>query len=437
MIDYAMLLHNDCLAEFSHQRYKDVIDLGHLSDEGIVNYPKGRYTSGDEVEINFWGWVATRDGINWLIPLHSAEGSERVVKDILPLVPTKWDTVSFKNKSFRLITDYTSVSFRREKRMSMRDLVNRLSSIPHSNPKHRKLLLMAVLSQVCSRAYFRFSSPPSTGKDSTIDLFGALVGDCITLENPSIAKLELHAATKRVTGLNEVVGLSRSQWEDVGKFMLASCAFKSKISKRTLSHGVVGNEIDLRGYSISVFYNDIDCYPDKKVLYFDGLAEEGIRDRLPALRLFGGFEYDFNSVERIDVPSFVREHWDEYMNIIYTLLYFRDNFPSCKYSYSFSSVPARWKRSLGVLQCVVSEYSESEAEFLSWMKVIESCIVDYRAMLEYPELLEQARLKKGFEVLEKFIKKENSFSGKITLLLDFLTDKKVKDPSNANLVKPW
>lgn len=437
-MDYAMLMHNDCLAEFNHQQYADVLSTSHLTDDGIVNYPKGRYTTGDEVEINFWGWVAVRDGINWLIPLHDDSGNEQVLSDILPMVPERWDTVSFKNKSYRLIKSFTSVSFKKEKRMSMRTLIDRLAAAPHSNPKHRKLLLMAVLSQVCNRAYFRFSSPPGFGKDNVVDTFGALVGDCITLENPSIAKLELHATTKRVTGLNEVVGLTKSQWEDIGKFMLATCAFKNKISKRTLAHGVVGNEIDLRNYSISVFYNDITDYPDKKVIYFDNLAEGGIRDRLPALRLNGGFTYNFNAIEGVDVSEFVREHWEEYKDLIYTILYFREHFPKCKYDYKFENVSGRWKRSLGVLQCVVSEYSESEAEFKAWMKVIEDAIIDYRAMLEYPKLLEQAKEKKTlYKEREKLIKEQNTFSSKVKVLLDILTDKPAVSPKNTDLVKPW
>lgn len=438
MVDYPLLLHNDSLAEFHNQMFSSVLNLNHLTDDGIVHYHKGRLTTGEEMEINFWGWVAIKDGINYLIPREDSEGNEHDINDILPIVPKKWDTVSFKNKSYRLIRSFTSVSFKKENRLGMRALVDALASTPHTNPSHRKLLVLAVLSQVCSRAYYRFSSKPGQGKDSAIDLFGALVGDCITLENPSIAKLERHAATMRVTGLNEVVGLTKSQWQDISKFMLAACAFKSKISKRTLAHGVVGEEIDLRNYSISVLYNDVNHYPGKNIIYFDDLAEKGILDRLPAMRLRGQFTYDFNKIEEVDVPEFVSQHMDAYKDLIYTILYYRDNPPLKKYDYVFKSVSARWKRSLGVLQTFIGEYCESEKEFLDWMKVVEDAMLDYQAMLAYPSLLDACKAKGKFKEHEqKFINDEDSYSNRVKLMSDFLSDKPTEPSKKITQFKAW
>ena len=417
----SLLLHTDVLAEFNEQYFEKVLNTENITSEGAVHFPKVKDAEGEDKQINFFGWVVTKNNVSWLIPNTTQDGTRVDVKDIFPLVPVASEEVGYQSKSYRYVTRYNVVKFKAENRLGMRKLVDKLSATPHTNPEHRKLLIMAMLSQVFSRAYFRFSSPPGFGKDSIVDTLGLLVGGCATIENPSVPKLEREATVRKLSGLNEVVGLTRSQWVDIGKFMLAACAYKPSITKRTRSFGGVGETIRLRTFSMSLFYNDIDCYVDPKIIYFDDLAEAGIRDRLPALRLHGRFDYDFNLVNTIDVSKFVNDNKNEFLDIIYTMTYYKDNlFGSKKYSYSLSGLPQRWQRSLGVLLRVVGEYCSSQEEFDSWVSVIKNSMADYNAMLEYPKLLkdlESSLSKKDFNVFSEKLKKEPTFVNRINLII--------------------
>lgn len=450
--DYSLLLHTDCLAEFNEQYFEKVLNIEHIVSDGGVNFPKVKFTDGEEHQANFFGWVVAKNGIYWLIPNTDKNGTPVKVKDIFPLKPNTWDEVGYQSKAYRLVDDYSVVKYKSENRLGMRALVDNLSSTPHTNPEHRKLLIMAILSQVFSRSYYRFSSPPGFGKDSIVDTLGLLVGGCATIENPSVPKLEREASIRTLSGLNEVVGLTRSQWVDIGKFMLAACAYKPSITKRTRAFGGVGETINLRTFSMSLFYNDIDCYTDPKIVYFDELAEQGIRDRLPALRLYGGFKYDFNIINDIDIPKFVEEHWDDFLDIIYTVTHYKGHiFGKIPYVYDLGSQPQRWHRSLGVLLRVVAEYSRDQEEFTKWVNLLKTSMVDYNHMLEYPKLLSNLREKivpkglgetqrriaeKKWKELSESIISKDTYIKRNEQIVSLLTDKKEKVTSK-NLKVNW
>jgi hypothetical protein len=425
----SLLLHTDVLATFNDQFFEKVLTVEHITSDGAVSFPKVVSTDGEKKDINFFGWIATKGGISYLVPNTDKDGTPMKIEDVFPIVPVKWDEVGYQSKAYRLIDQGQNVSFKKENVLGMRKLVDKLSCTPHTNPKHRKLLVMAILSQVFNRSYYRFSSPPSFGKDSIVDTIGLLVGGCATIENPSVPKLEREASIRTLSGLNEVVGLTRSQWVDIGKFMLAACAYKPSITKRTRAFGNVGETINLRKFSMSLFYNDIDCYIDPKTVYFDDLAEHGIRDRLPAMRVHGRFEYDFNSINDIDIEEFVKEHWDEILEIIYTITYYQHNVYGKKYTYDLKGLPQRWQRSLGTLLRVVSEYCESQEEFNGWVAVLKGTMVDYNAMLEYPKLMKSLKEvipDKEYTELSEKLKKEKTFINRIKVITDRLTKKEVK-----------
>lgn len=425
----SLLLHTDVLSVFNDQFFEKVLTIEHITSDGAVSFPKVVATDGEKKEINFFGWIATKGGISYLVPNTDKHGTPLKINDVFPLVPLKWDEVGYQSKAYRLIDKSNNVSFQEQNKLGMRKLIDKLSSTPHTNNKHRKLLVMAILSQVFNRSYYRFSSPPGFGKDSIVDTIGLLVGGCATIENPSVPKLEREASIRTLSGLNEVVGLTRSQWVDIGKFMLAACAYKPSITKRTRAFGNVGETINLRKFSMSLFYNDIDCYNDPKIIYFDDLAEGGILDRLPAMRLYGAFDYDFNSVNGIDVEKFVKDHWDEILEIIYTLTYFQNNVYGKDFEYDIKGLPQRWQRSLGTLLRVTSEYCKDQEEFNEWVQILKDSMVDYNAMIEYPKLLKALKNKisdKEFEQLSESIKKEETYINRIKIIVDRLSIKKTK-----------
>jgi hypothetical protein len=191
---------------------------------------------------------------------------------------------------------------------------------------------------------------------------------------------------------------------------------------------------------MSVFFNDNTEYVDDKVVFFDDLAEGGVRDRLPALRLYGNFTYDFNIINTVNLEKFVSDNWNDFLDIIYTITYYSEHLGSVKYNYDLSKFPNRWQRSLGVLLMVVSEYCKDQKEFDEWLKVLDDSMLDYKAMVEYPNMLEVVKKKVSQKVFnecsEKLIK-EHTFINRIKILNNYLVEKPKEDVNNKDLRIKW
>ena len=390
------LLYYDSLSKFKEKYYKDLFTQEHLVSGEIhissLKYPDG----GQDVEANFWGYTLEMDNKKFLLPSKrkNAEGEfESIdIKEVLPFYAKGLQKVAHKGVVYHLIGNPVSAKFRSEKKLSMRELVDRLSCLDHSNPVHQKLLMFLGVASVIDRVYYRLSSPPSSGKDSSVDTLGNLVGNCATIVNPTLAKLEFRTTYKWLV-INEIVDISKSEWRNIQQYLLDAGAFKPSIEKHSRAFGGTKESLDISNMSLSLFFNDIDCYPDP-LEYFDFVTKAAVKDRFPAIRLWGVAREDFNSIKTIDVDSLVSNNMDFYKDIIYTLTYYKDSRNVLSDLKKFNmdkitGVPERWKVSLGRILKVIDLYCETQKEFDYWLEVIMNAIEDYREMVQYVKVYEK------------------------------------------------
>jgi hypothetical protein len=273
---------------------------------------------------------------------------------------------------------------------------------------------MMAMSQLWDRSYYRVCSVPGNGKDSVIDICGSLFGDCATIESPTIAKLEDRATVLKWLGVNEVVDIQKADWDIIQQFLLTAGAHKSEITKRSRAFKNVQEIIDISNFSISLFYNDINCYPDMSK-FFDFVTKSAVRDRFPAFRFYGILSEDFNSVGNLDITSFVKTNFNFYIGMIKSFLYFKDNFRSFIKGFKrdrLMQVKGRDQTNLGRLLNIVDFYCDTQQEFDSYVDIINDSMMDYVEMLQYPELFNKLKEKFTEEELQekmKTLSKINTF----------------------------
>jgi hypothetical protein len=89
---------------------------------------------------------------------------------------------------------------------------------------------------------------------------------------------------------------------------------------------------------------------------------------------------------------------------------------------------------------VVSEYCKDQKEFDEWLKVLDDSMLDYKAMVEYPNMLEVVKKKVSQKVFnecsEKLIK-EHTFINRIKILNNYLVEKPKEDVKNKDLRIKW
>lgn len=381
----ALLLHYDSLTEFNEKFYEGVITESHVEPQE-VSFNKLILPDNDYLE-NFWGFKVLKDNVKYLIKSHHKDGSPLNLNEELPLKPLKTMKVSYRSEVYHLILDYAKVKLGSEGHISLRECVDRLNSLQHSNPLQRELFIVTILSQYFGRANYRYSTPPGSGKDSIIDTLNFLFGKARTAVNPNTPKLESLSIANKLIALNEVVDLSKSSWKEIEQYLLDVGAFKPEITKRTRKFENVGEFIDIRHLSIALFYNDIDCY-NFDIEYFDEGAKTAVTDRFPPLRFYGIIEQDFSEISmyNLDVEIELFMYW--YKELIYSL----NHWASLKDEYHinngldinvYRSMSPRWKINLQETFKWFAMLSKDQEELDSYKERLYDAIEEYNAMVTY------------------------------------------------------
>jgi hypothetical protein len=273
----------------------------------------------------------------------------------------------------------------------------------------------------------------NTGKDSVIDISSSLFGGCGTVESPTIAKLEDRASVLKLLVVNEVVDIKKEDWDNIQQFLLTAGAHKNEVTKHSRAFQNVKEIIDVKDFSLSIYFNDISCYP-KPEKYFDAVTKEAVKDRFPSFRFWGRYTEDFNSLKNVDVKSYVNARIEQIKELIYNYTYYKNNFRNYTHNYKQDSLmkfSGRDAVNMGRLLKVIDFYCESQKEFDEWMNVINDSMEDYIVMLEYPNLLtklketsEKKYSEKEFEIILKDLDNKRTFVDKVRKLKDLLQEKK-------------
>lgn len=390
------MLYYEVLAEFKRQFYKDALTKDHLIAQKIEIKKMNLSDGTPDDTYNFRGWELQKNDIRYLIS--DTIGNKPIkIKDILPIKPTKIKEVGAKGLVYSHIKKPITIRFKAQQTRSFKELVTFLSSFNHSNPLHQELNWFKGLASLFYRYNDRTCTPPGFGKDSTVDILGNLIGRCGTIESPTLAKLEERAMVQKWLAINEIIDISKADWRIIEQFLLAAGAHKPEVTKHSRSYGGVGEVIDMSNLSISLMYNDITNYA-KKENYFDFVSKGAVKDRFAAFRLHGTYKEDFNKMAGVNIANFVKEHMDEYIDLIHNLTYYEQHIDDLQHGYSrdlLIKMPDRWRTNIGRLLNVVDLYCESQEEFDNKIAIINRSLQDYRAMIAYQDMLGMLKSKIG------------------------------------------
>lgn len=426
------LLNYNAIAIFNEEYYKDLLTQNHLTD-GETLFKTLSDSEGNELGKNIPGYPLQKGNIKYLLPSRTEDedgARELNLNEDLPIIVKKKQKIYSGSTGYIHIKKYSSAKFRPEQRMTFRELVDKLSSsLSHSNTEHYKLYWMVALASMIDRVNIRLCTPPGFGKDSLVDIMGNLIGNATSITNPTVAKLEYLSYSKWLV-LNEVVDVTPGDWRLSEQFLLDAGALKTQIAKRSRAIGGIGEFLDIKNLSLSLFYNDITEYTDSKK-FFDAVTKGAVKDRFLPLRFHGSYTENFNEVSKIDLQEFVKENMGEYDDIIRTFVYYKHNINNSLHYYTHpeTKLKERHKTALGKILKIVDVYSESQEEFNKWFKIIMDANQDYKEMLEFPLLVEQAIKKQGQAETERFInglKIIDTFTEKKKRLNKFIIGEKIK-----------
>jgi len=398
------------IGEFMYQYYGDLIRTDHLTSPNQVNINKFRAPGmEDDLLIDFWGYLFIKDGMSFLLSATAEDSTEIKLADILPIEARDIQKIANKKGDvFKLIRNPVPRKIVGEAKYKPKEFIDNLCLLGFSNPDHQKLLIMMSMAQLWDRSYFRVCGPAGCSKDSSVDVPAALFGGCGSIEKPTIAKLEDRASVLSWLVCNEVVGIQKAQWQIMEEFFLPAASHKNFITKHSRAFQNVQEIIDISNLSLTLFYNDVDHYPNDKgddlIPYFDKTTKRAVLNRFPAFRIYGEFTEDFNAMKRVNLKKYVEENEGWYVDMIKTFQHYKDNYHEYLHDWNedkLMELKGRDATNLGVLLKVCDFYSNTQGEFDKWMGVINDSMMDYVVMLDYSKLYKKMLTKLDEKVFRK------------------------------------
>jgi hypothetical protein len=243
-----------------------------------------------------------------------------------------------------------------------------------------------LLAQLLGKANFAVSTEAGFGKDSGVDTLGHLIGNCATIENPSVPKLEFLAKTIKILAFNEVVTTTAMKVDEINQFLLAVAAHKPTLTKRSRRSDDVSEYIDISKLSILLLYNDIDHYKFGTP-FFDEVAPAAVLDRFPRLRLTGRFTHVFENLATKDITEVVKANYDMLHNVVRSLYWYKQSYVSEYHGYDTTKLidmPYRWQINTQVLFTIIDVLCDTQAEFDEYIHTFNGAVVDYTEQLQFP-----------------------------------------------------
>lgn len=301
------------------------------------------------------------------------------------------------------------------------------------------------LTQIFSRAYFRLATPPGFGKDSINDTLKHLVGRCGTITNPTVARLEQETVTTDWLAITEITKIPKSKWAEDELFLLDCAAHKPSTNKRSKANGMVGDVLTLKDFSISLFYNDLTNSRNTEK-YIDFFADDQLLDRFIPLRLYGTFNYTFEKSNSLNIPEYVETYKDWYMEIIYTLTWYKKHFSRLENHYETEleglGLSNRQLISAQRFFKTISLYCENQEDYDYWLGVFKQSVLDYRLMIQYPKLLEEYskgknKLTKEYQEKMNVLSSQQTFIQRAQLLDEWLKPNKIASSTALSKSSDW
>jgi len=369
------------IGTFKKEYYKDLLTNEHLED--VEKYFKiVTDEAGNEYELNRFCYVLAKNGKKYLLSTQDRQN--------LPIEVTLERKLAHRNEAYYVIMGYNKAGFKKDKKKSLRELIDILSNFEHEQPQQLKVETMVTLAQMYYRSNILKCSIPGFGKDSRIGIFNGLFLKANSISNPTTAKLYLLSDSKLLV-INEMKKVSAKVWDDLESYLLVVGDFNEEVTKNSRAIGGGQEIISISQLSLSILFNDIDSSSPKK--FFQYRASDELKDRFFPMRYYGRFTEKFVDEELITSEGYVKKHWNEYIDLINTYSYYEDEQNLLKEMKPFNepvlNFTNRWNTSLQAVLRIINVYSETQEEYDYWWNIILSCHEEYNEMLRFPVMLKR------------------------------------------------
>lgn len=304
----------------------------------------------------------------------------------LPIQVRDCEKIAWNKEGYQLITKFSPVGFKSERKMSFRELVDNFAFFNHANSSQFKLWKIIALTGYMSRINVRVATEPAFGKDSILRLLDDLLEHVGVIQKPTLAKLE-HLTNNKLILVNEFVNLGKTETREIEQYLLPIGDFSNKYQKRSRASSMYGGseEYDTSKLSLILAYNTKECYPEDTT-YFDDAHSKQIKERFLPFKFNGKLEHSFN--REMTPKEIAEKHKDFYVDIARTIKYYSDELNVKKELNPYAQLELvsefndRWKINFETICRFINLYANNEKEYKSMVTALYMAHVSYLEMVD-------------------------------------------------------
>ena len=398
-----LLWHYDYLEQWNLEYYKDVFLPIHLTGDEIA--------VGDEDNRAFF-FIAKKDKQLWLIPSDIIQNGE------IPFKVLGYAKVGVKGKAYWKIDNIKSVVIRAEQTMSYKDMILSWMDYEHLNKKCFIMWKMIADAYYSSRINVRVVTYPGWMKDSVPFSLSRLLGDCVTINKPSLGKLKyiLNSSVKGI-GLNEVQKIDEKERSDLSKFYEDTGDFKTMYINPSRAAQGASEQCNIQNVSTFTFSNFPDSKKteeEQKKEIFDNIFDPKVRSRIFPLLFTGGDEDNPACLQRFGhiTEKITPEQVAEITNWMRNFKFFEKNGKEIALKKGFKNKyfmqNTRWDRNFQAICVRFALFSDTQEEFDDWCKLLYICNKQYENWIETGIIPNSDIKQEKLEIVEEAIEDDYS-----------------------------
>ena len=364
--------HMSVLNQYRHTMYESLLHPHNVVSENLKEVVfenrdpcRGYFVKKDKVK--YWIDDATYDSLPVRLGDHNEELIYKEDVVIHPMNP----------KKFKIVPTHS---------FKIREFVDMFVPFQHNNPEHWFLMKVVALMGFIGRTYICVSSESQFGKSSVFDVIHSL-----TDKSPVFRPRSVPGVLQQITGngnmvFDEAHRCRKDVIDIMEEFSLKLADGSPNYINGAMRASSTRENYDCRLQSITYLYNNTDHYKNPEKNYFECMFgnNTAIDTRFLKLKLDGILTEKFD--RGFDIPGIAENNKHFYISIAKELLYLQElrlknGYKRRHQTNTILGMEGRRRQVYNELTWLLDMYSNTQAEYDDWIRILDECIIAYKEMV--------------------------------------------------------
>jgi len=322
-----------------------------------------------------------KNGKKYLLPI--------IFKDELPLKPMKTYRCQLKKsdkKIWHFITQIKPMRIRKDAHnKSFRQFITEWNMLAHTHPRNFTFLKILAIASKYKGLKCCVCSEPNAGKNSNFTLMNCITMDVCRIQKPTLAKMETVIYYNHVILPDEFTSLEASKVRDIEPFILWVGDNSPDYNKHSMSNNKQLDTVDLAQTSMIFTYNRVEDL-GRGGKFFDAIWNNisAFKTRYVQFLINGRVLENFSNYSVKQARKVMESNYELMKEKADQFCYWTNYLHKHLNNWNRSKLVLNNRQTTNTeaLLDALDVYSKDQEEFDDWLAFINTCISDYKLMID-------------------------------------------------------